>query len=434
MAEPEQAAQARVSWGVAALLVATQDALSARFGSVTVRGELSGFSRPASGHCYFSLKDADGAAALLRCAMFRRAAVMVDFAPADGQQVECRGRLSIFEPRGELQMVVESLRRLGAGTLYEEFLRRRAKLEALGLFDPARKRPLPAFPSTLGIVTSLAAAALHDVLTTLRRRAPHVRVVIYPSPVQGAEAPPALVSALSLAGQRREVDAVLLVRGGGSLEDLWAFNDERVVQAVAACPLPVICGVGHETDITLCDLAADRRAPTPTAAAEMAAPARDDAWVAVQARGAALQRGMVRALESRQQRLDGLAARIGQPARSLLSQKERLADTARRLQRAVQTRVLRQAEALPPWSARLARALKVQVDAQRLRLWAAQQRLSAHDPHQVLRRGYAWVEDAAGKPIISVQGLAPGQAVRAVWADGRAITEVKTIEPLPPEA
>jgi exodeoxyribonuclease VII large subunit len=434
VADADQAAAARASWGVAALLVATQDALSARFGSVTVRGELSGFSRPASGHCYFALKDADGAAALLKCAMFRRAAAMVDFSPADGQQVECRGRLTLFEPRGELQMVVESLRRLGAGTLYEEFLRRRARLEALGLFDVSRKRALPPYPAALGIVTSLAAAALHDVLTTLKRRAPHVRVVVYPSPVQGSEAPAALAAALALAGQRREVDAVLLVRGGGSLEDLWAFNDERVVQAVAACPLPVICGVGHETDITLCDLAADRRAPTPTAAAEMAAPARDDALLALQSRHAALQRCVVRGLETRQQRLDNLAARLGQPARSLLGQSERLAQTARRLSLAVQSRVQRQSDALPAWSARLARALKVQLEARHHRLKAAQQRLAAHDPHQVLRRGYAWVEDADGKPIVSVQGLHQGQVVRAVWTDGRAMAEVKAIDPLLPAA
>jgi exodeoxyribonuclease VII large subunit len=432
VAEADSGAAARVSWGVAALLVATQDALSARFGSVTVRGELSGFSRPASGHCYFSLKDADGASALLKCAMFRRAATMVDFTPADGQQVECRGRLSIFEPRGELQMVVESLRRLGAGTLYEEFLRRRARLEALGLFDATRKRALPPFPSALGIVTSLAAAALHDVLTTLQRRAPHVRVVIYPSPVQGAEAPAALAAALTVAGKRREVDAVLLVRGGGSLEDLWAFNDERVVQAVAACPLPVICGVGHETDITLCDLAADRRAPTPTAAAEMAAPARDDAWLALNSRLQALQRSLTRGIETRQQRLDNLASRLGQPARRLLGQSERLDQMARRLSQAVQSRVQRQGDALPAWSARLSRALHVQVEARQLRLQAAHQRLTAHDPHQVLRRGYAWVEDADGRPIVSVLGLQAGQAVRAVWTDGRAIAEVKAVEALLP--
>ena len=187
---------------MAALLVATADALAARFGAVTVRGELSSFSRAASGHCYFSLKDADGAAALLRCAMFRRAATLVDFAPADGQQVELRGRLGVYDARGELQLVVEAMQRVGTGALYEEFLRRRARLAAEGLFDVARKRPLPAFPQVLGIVTSPAAAALRDVLTTLQRRSPQVRVVIYPSPVQGADAPAALVAALQQVGRR----------------------------------------------------------------------------------------------------------------------------------------------------------------------------------------------------------------------------------------
>lgn len=298
MGERDAAAAARLPWGVAALLLATGDTLAARFGAVTVRGELSGFSRAGSGHCYFALKDSAGAPALLRCAMFRRAAVLTDFAPADGQQVEARGRLGIYDARGELQMVVESLQRLGTGTLYEEFLRRRARLEALGLFEAARKRPLPAFPRAVGIVTSLGAAALHDVLTTLQRRAPQLRVVLYPSLVQGAEAPAALAAALQLAGERAEVELLLLVRGGGSLEDLWAFNDERVVQAVAACPLPVVCGVGHETDVTLCDLVADLRAPTPTAAAELAAPSRDEALGGLQARERLMRRALERALQA----------------------------------------------------------------------------------------------------------------------------------------
>jgi exodeoxyribonuclease VII large subunit len=421
-----------MAWGVAALLVATNDALSARFGAVTVRGELSGLSRPASGHSYFSLKDIDGAPALLRCAMFRRAATLVDFTPADGQQVEVRGRLGIFEARGELQMVVESMQRLGAGTLYEEFLRRRARLQAQGLFDADRKRPLPAYPTALGVVTSLGAAALRDVLTTLQRRAPQVRVVVYPSLVQGAEAPAALAAALRLAGQRDEVDALLLVRGGGSLEDLWAFNDERVVQAVAASPLPVVCGVGHETDITLCDLAADLRAPTPTAAAELAAPARDEALQALQQRQASLRRGLERTLQARAQRLDTVALRLGQPARAVLAQGQRVQALAARLQRALQARLSRLGDAPPQLQARLQRAGAALLQGQRLRLRSAALQLQAHDPHRVLQRGYAWVESADGRPVVSALALAPGQSVRAVWADGRATAEVRSVEPLPP--
>jgi exodeoxyribonuclease VII large subunit len=420
----------RITWGVAALLLATADALAARFGALAVRGEIAGFSRAASGHCYFSLKDVGGAPALLRCAMFRRAAALVDFAPADGQQVELRGRLGVYEARGELQMVVESMQRVGAGTLFEEFLRRKARLEAAGLFDAARKRPLPAFPVALGVVTSLGAAALHDVLTTLRRRSPQVAVVVYPSPVQGAEAPAALAAALRLADQRREVDALLLVRGGGSLEDLWAFNDERVVEAVAASRLPVICGVGHETDLTLCDLAADLRAPTPTAAAELAAPAREDAVQGLQSLAARLQRAAERSLQQRAQRLDTLSLRVGQPARALLGEVARLREMSLRMRRALHQCLERQATDLPRLGQRLARALTVQWREQSLRLAAADERLRAHDPRRVLKRGYAWVEAGDGRPIVSALALQAGQSVSAVWADGRARALVTAVEPM----
>ncbi|MBA4178339.1 MAG: exodeoxyribonuclease VII large subunit, partial [Leptothrix sp. (in: Bacteria)] len=434
MSEPDVASPARLPWGVAALLLATADALAARFGAVAVRGELSGFSRAGSGHCYFALKDIDGAPALLRCALFRRAATLVNFAPSDGQQVEVRGRLGIYEARGELQMVVESLQRLGTGTLYEEFLRRRARLEAQGLFDAARKRPLPAFPAAVGVITSLGAAALHDVLTTLQRRAPQLRVVVYPSAVQGAEAPAALAAALRLAGARAEVDTLLLVRGGGSLEDLWAFNDERVVQAVAASPLPVVCGVGHETDFTLCDLAADLRAPTPTAAAELAAPSRDEALAAVKANELSLRRALERALQARAQRLDTLALRLGQPARGLLGQSQRLHELAGRLARAVAARRERLAETPQRQGDRLARALAARLQAERLRLEAASQHLMAHDPQRVLKRGYAWVEGPDGRAIVSATALRVGQSVRGVWADGRAEMQVQQVEALPPTA
>ena len=423
---------ARAPWGVAALLLATGDALAARFGAVAVRGELSGFSRAASGHCYFSLKDADGAPALLRCAMFRRAAALVDFAPADGQQVELRGRLGVYEARGELQLIVESLQRVGTGALYEEFLRRRARLAAEGLFDEARKRPLAAWPQALGVVTSTGAAALHDVLTALQRRAPQVRVVIYPTPVQGADAPAQIEAALRLAGQRHEVDTLLLVRGGGSLEDLWAFNDERVVRAVATSPLPVVCGVGHETDITLADLAADLRAATPTAAAELAAPVQAEALALLAAREAALRAAAERALQSRAQRLDTLALRLGQPARSLAGQGQRLDELSARLLRGMRSRHQAQAADALRLGQRLGRALLVQLQQQSMRLAATQARLQAQDPQRVLRRGYAWVEAADGRPVVSAAALRAGQQVRAVWADGQARAEVLSVEALPP--
>ena len=422
----------RAPWGVAALLVATADVLAARFGAVSVRGELSGFSRAASGHCYFSLKDADGAPALLRCAMFRRAASLVDFTPADGQQVELRGRLGVYDARGELQVIVESLSRLGSGALYEEFLRRRARLTAEGLFDADRKRPIAAFPSTLGLVTSLAAAALRDVLTTLARRAPHVRVIIYPSPVQGAEAPAALAAALQLAAQRQEVDTLLLARGGGSLEDLWAFNDERVVRAVAACPMPVVSGVGHEIDITLADLAADLRAPTPTAAAELAAPVQAEALGQLDSLAGQLQRAVQRSLQNQAQRLDTAAIRLGQPSKGLVVQKQQLDGLAQRLRSGLRHSHSRGVEPLQMLAQRLVRATHVHLQLEPLRLRACAERLAAQDPTRVLRRGYAWIEALDGRPVLSVQALRPGQAVRAVWADGRATAEVLTVEPLPP--
>lgn len=438
--EAVSAPAARAPWGVAALLLATSDALAARFGAVSVRGELSGLVRAASGHCYFTLKDASGAAAVLRCAMFRRAASLLDFNPADGQQVDLRGKLGVYEARGELQLVVESMQRVGAGSLYEEFLRLRARLQALGLFDAARKQTLPAFPRAIGVVTSPGAAALRDVLSTLARRAPHVPVVVYPSLVQGAEAPAALVAALQLAAQRAEVDTLLLVRGGGALEDLWAFNDERVVRAVAACPLPLVCGVGHETDVTLADLAADLRAPTPTAAAELAAPLRDEQLALLQARQALLQRAVQRLLQQQAQRVDHLGLRLGQPGSALWGQAEKLQALQQRLQRALQQRLARHADELPQRAQRLQAGLRPPLQRAALRLDAFEQRLAALNPAQVLQRGYAWVEAVAepddpaaapapGRPVVSVRALRPGQAVRAVWADGRAEARVTAVHP-----
>jgi exodeoxyribonuclease VII large subunit len=422
---------ARPPWGVAALLLATADALAARFGAVAVRGELSGLSRPASGHVYFSLKDSDGATALLRCAMFRRAASLVDFVPADGQQVELRGRLGVYDARGELQMVVEAMQRVGAGTLYEEFLRLRARLQAQGLFEPGRKRRVPTFPAAVGVVTSLGAAALHDVLTTLQRRSPQVRVVVYPSVVQGVEAPAALVAAITRAGQRAEVDTLLLVRGGGSLEDLWAFNDERVVRAVAACPIPVVCGVGHETDISLCDLAADLRAPTPTAAAELATPARAEALALLAARQSTLQRVLARALQVQAQRVDHLSMRLGQPARAMQGQRERLGGLGHRLQQALAQRRARHAGEPMQLKARLQRALHAQLQRCVQRLDASRDRLQALDPQRVLQRGYAWVEAADGRPVVSARSLHAGQSVRAVWSDGHAQAQIVDVQALP---
>jgi exodeoxyribonuclease VII large subunit len=418
----------RVVWSVAALLAGVADALAARFPVCTVRGELAGWSRAASGHCYFTLKDADGQPALLRCAMFRRAAAMLDFAPGDGQLVELRGRLALYEARGELQLVVESMQPAGAGALYEQFLRLKARLEAAGLFDAAKKRPLPAQPRAIGVITSLGAAALHDVLSVLARRVPHLAVIVYPTPVQGADAPPAIAAALALAGMRREVDVVIVCRGGGSLQDLWAFNDERVVRAIAASPLPVVCGVGHETDVTLADLAADLRAPTPTGAAELAAPARDALLGALSGLARRLLRCGDHRLQSAQQSLDRAAARLARPAERVASRERvRLDAHARALLQAGAALLRRERGTLRHDALRLLHGGALR----RQRLYHAEQqlatRLAALDPQQIVARGYALVQAPDGALVVDPGQLAAGVTLRLTLQRGAAEVDVAAV-------
>ncbi len=413
-----------VVWGVASLLAAIGDALTARFAACTVRGELSGFTRAASGHCYFTLKDADGSDASMRCAMFRRAASLLAFEPRDGQLVELRGRIALYEPRGELQLVAEALRPAGAGALYEQFLRLKAKLEAAGLFDTQRKRALPPFPRTVGIVTSLDAAALHDVLTCLARRAPHVHVVVYPSPVQGVDAPDALARAVAVAGRRLEVDVLILCRGGGSLEDLWAFNDERVVRAIVASPIPVVCGIGHETDVTLADLASDLRAPTPTGAAELVAPLRDELMHRASALADRLNRAVRHRLNTAQQSLDRIGAGLARPAARLAREQLRLAQLERQLPRcavaalsAQRDRLRRSAVALMHGAAML--SARARHHEQQLAT-----RLHALDPMQVVARGYALIHTATNDLVVAPQQIVEGEELRVTLAHGEAALRV----------
>ncbi|MFO1221006.1 MAG: exodeoxyribonuclease VII large subunit [Burkholderiaceae bacterium] len=417
--------------GVAALLLAASDALQARLGAVAVRGELSGFTRAASGHCYFTLKDADGAPAVLRCAMFRRAAALLDFEPRDGQQVEVRGRIGIYEPRGELQCVAEAMRPLGAGSLYELFLRLKAKLEAAGLFDASRKRIVARYPRALGVVSSTAGAALHDVLTTLARRAPHVPVVVYPSAVQGSDAPVQLVQAIAAANARAEVDTLIVCRGGGSIEDVWSFNDETVVRAIAGSALPVVCGVGHETDITLADLAADLRAPTPTAAAELAAPRRDDELQRLDDLSRAIALAAERHLHRQAQRLDVAVARLGAPAARVQQQQQRLAHLHERSLQALRQSARLQSQWLSAQGQRLRSGVHAAWQLRHDRLLRAQERLQALDPRRTLQRGFAWIHDAQGRVVTSAAALQPGQVIGAVWADGEATAQVSSVSRQP---
>ena len=423
---------APAAWEVGALVQAVGETVATRFAACTVQGELSGFSRASSGHCYFTLKDSQGAPASIRCAMFRRAAMLIDFAPADGQQVLVRGRLGIYEARGELQLVVESMRPAGAGALYERFVRLRQRLEAEGLFDAARKRALPRHPRSVGVVTSLAAAALRDVLTTLTRRARHVQVVVYPSPVQGAEAAPALVAAIEGAGLRREVEVLIVCRGGGSIEDLWSFNDERVVRAIVASPLPVICGVGHETDVTLADLAADLRAATPTAAAEIVAPATDECLAALAARAHALGRRLRRRLDGEAQHLDAVTAQLARPGEIVQRRALALDHLAQRLARCGPVWRASRAAHLQQLAARLQRAATVALQASDVRLSGFAARLDSLSPARVLARGYAWLADAAEVPVTSAHDLREGQRLRAVLHDGSVAVRVERIETIHP--
>ncbi len=403
-------------WAVGALCRAVADALDARFNPVTVQGEISGFSRASSGHCYFSLKDENGQ---LRCAMFRRAASLLDFSPRDGDQVEVRGRLTVYEPRGDLQLVVESLRRAGQGALFEQFLQRKAKLEAEGLFDNARKRPLPVLPRRIGLVTSLGAAALHDVVTALRRRAPHVEVVLAPAAVQGAQAPGELIAALRALYRLQPLpDAILLVRGGGSIEDLWAFNDELLARTIAQSPVPLVSGVGHETDFTIADFCADLRAPTPTAAAELVAtPQR--LWLdALDLIGERLNDALGARLDVLGQRLDLASGRLGRPSGLVARQHLGLAHQARRLHFAVHTKILRLGQAQQALEASLPSQLGRSMAQRRDRLERVAARLQLLDPALVLQRGYAWLADPQGRAITRVGQLAAGDAVRARLADG----------------
>jgi exodeoxyribonuclease VII large subunit len=425
--DEEAGARPRV-WEVAALVHAVADALSSRFPSLAVRGELAGYGRAPSGHSYFSLKDADGAAAL-RCAMFRRAAALLDFEPRDGDLVEVRGRLAVYEPRGELQFVVESMRHAGAGALYERFLRVKAQLTAQGLFDAVRKRPITAFPRGIGIVTSLSAAALHDVVSALQRRAPHVPLVIFPSPVQGAEAPVALVEAIAAAGRCAAIDTLLVCRGGGSLEDLWAFNDPAVVRAIVACRVPVIVGVGHETDVTLADFAADLRAPTPTAAAELAALPQDVALMELRAQGARVQRSIAQTLDAQGQRLDHVALRLARPLRGLAPLRQRLALLQARLSGLPQAHLGRQRGQVQGLDLRLAQGLRREGERHRRRTELLAARLEALDPSKVLARGYAWLTDDSGHMLVSVNQLEVGRALEAQLADGRARARITAVEP-----
>ena len=423
---PQPAAAPRI-WEVGALCRAIADALEARFNPVAVRGEITGFSRASSGHCYFSIKDANGQ---LRCAMFRRAAGLLDFSPRDGELVEVRGRLGVYEARGDLQFIVESMQRAGQGALFEQFLRLKAQLEGEGLFDPRRKRPLPVQPRGIGLITSLGAAALHDVVTALRRRVPHIPVVLIPAQVQGAAAPQSMVTALRQMYALAEgeapadgettpvVDVILLVRGGGSMEDLWAFNDEQLARTIVQSPVPLVSGVGHETDFTIADFCADLRAPTPTAAAELVAQPREVWLGALDLLADRLESAVQRQIDLRHQRLDQAAQRLGRPSGLAAREQLRLARCAQRLRHGMLLNLERLALKNKALEADFAQKTARHIALQSDRLERARLRLELLNPHLVLQRGYALLTDSQGHAVTSVGQARLGDTLRATLADG----------------
>ena len=413
--------QAQYVWTVSALNKAIADSLKARFSMVSVQGELSGFTKASSGHCYFNLKDCS---AQIRCALFRRTAEQLNFVPRDGQLVQAQARVAVYEPRGEMQLVIEALRPAGAGQLHEAFLQLKAKLEAQGLFAQDRKRAVPLYPRCIGVVTSLAAAALHDVVTALERRVPHIPVMVSPSPVQGVDAPSQLVQALQALSAKPEVEVILLVRGGGSMEDLWAFNDEQLANAIVNSPVPVISGVGHETDITIADLCADLRAPTPTAAAELCAMPRESLFADLAAIQEFLDAELAHAIDNRAQSLDRLQAVLARPSSWANKQQHNLSQCSSRLGRAGQQVLNRQVMVLEPQLLRLTRAVHDMPAQMDQRLSRAALLLGSLDPALVLQRGYAWLENTQGQAIASVQEVKVGEKLHARMADGVADMQV----------
>jgi exodeoxyribonuclease VII large subunit len=438
--EPD-AAPDRGVYTVSRLNKEVRIALERSLGVVWVEGELSNFSQPSSGHWYFSLKDRESQ---VRCAMFRVKNAALGFTPKSGQQVIARGRVSLYEPRGEYQLIVDHLEEAGIGALQREFERLKAKLAAEGLFASESKRRLPRFPRRIAVVTSPTGAAVRDVLNILARRYPPAAVLVHPTPVQGAAAVPAIVQALQLASARRDCDVLILARGGGSLEDLWAFNDERVARAIRACAIPVVTGIGHEIDFTIADFAADARAPTPSGAAELVAPdsvACLEALARMETRMTACMRRELRAVSSRfssagarlkqahpgmrlahqAQRLDDLEQRLAGAAAAVLhTRRHRLNDAVTRLvQRSPEHLVRGGGGREAVLRARLEHAAQQYLSRLSHRVALAKKSLEMASPLATLARGFAIVTRPDGTLVTDARSVPAGEEVEARLASGR---------------
>ncbi len=430
-------------WPVGELCVLIADVLQAKFNPVQVQGEVSSFTRASSGHCYFNLKDAGGQ---LRCAMFKRAASLMPRPLKDGDLVTAKGNLGVYAGRGDLQLIVESVQTSGQGNLFEEFLKIKARLLAEGLFDPEKKRPIPIHPKGIGVVTSLGAAACHDVMTTLRRRVPHLPILISPALVQGAEAPRSVALALRALYARDDIDVILVVRGGGSMEDLWCFNDERLARVVAQSPYPLISGIGHETDFTIIDFCADLRAATPTAAAELSATPTEQLVIQLQSFASILSNTTTKRLDQDAQRLDTLQLRLGRPSLYMSKERSKLVLLEQKLKPSLTRANERARSKIALLSQRWAPSLGLakeralgelnqlekrwqlakdaQLQSRSESLSRAELRLKLLDPSLVLQRGYAWLSDEKGVPVTRRQGVDIGQELHAQLSDGAMLVKV----------
>ncbi|HSI29190.1 MAG: exodeoxyribonuclease VII large subunit [Methylophilus sp.] len=380
----------------------TKELLETSFPLFWISGEISNFTRAASGHWYFSLKDAK---AQVRCVMFKGRNSLVENMPREGDSIEARATVTLYEARGDFQLTIEFMQPAGLGRLYEAYEQLKQRLQAEGLFDQSRKKPIPADPHRIGVVTSPDAAALRDVLTAIRRRYPGMAVIIYPTPVQGKGSAELIANAIRQADQRQEVDTLLICRGGGSIEDLWSFNEEVVARAIADCRLPTISGVGHETDFTIADFVADLRAATPTAAAELACPDQSQLRSQLTQTQARMMRAMQSLLQKQAQTLDYLSRRLISPTQQLQQQKQSLQQWQHRLQLAMQHLLNKQLRRLDHFSTSL-------------------QQLN---PHQVLARGYAIVQKADGQPVTDAQQLAAQEPLRLTLYKGSANVVVTQI-------
>ncbi len=442
----------RVVYTVSQLNREVRALLERSLAAIWIEGELTNLAQPASGHWYFSLKDRD---AQVRCAMFRQRNLNVGFTPRAGQQVLARARVSLFEPRGDFQLIVEHLEEAGIGALKREFERLKAKLAAEGLFAASRKRGLPPFPARVGVVTSPTGAAVRDILHILKRRFPAAAVLIYPTPVQGAAAAPAIAEALALASARAECDVLILARGGGSLEDLWAFNDERVARAIHASAIPIVAGIGHEIDFTIADLVADARTPTPSGAAELVAPEGRAILQTLTKTATRLQAAALRELRRLEARLAGVTARLNlaHPGARLLQQAQRLDDLEQRLAGAMRGglhrdshrvseafgRLLRQSPEHrvreyrmrhAGLEARLDRALAERIARAAHRLGLASRALQAVSPLATLTRGFAIVTRASdGTLLTDSDSIGLGEEIEARLAHGRVRARITRKDP-----